>query len=95
MGLSPALASGAPPFPPDVPAARDAGPLSRRAIRGHAWAQRSLHTIFRKPSIRFTLGRARCIPPPFNLDSTTSLLALSMAPLPRGQPQARKTGYRI
>ena len=72
----------------------DTGFLSRWAIRGHSWAQRSLHTILRKPSIGFTWGHAQCITPPFNLASTTSLLPLSTTPLPMGVIGGGKV-YRV
>ena len=59
---------------------------------GQACAHRSLQTILRKANIGLTCERAQCIPAPFNLASTTSLLALSTAPLPMGQPCSRKVG---
>jgi hypothetical protein len=66
---------------------------SQAALCVHACSQRSLQAALRKTSSGLTLGRAHCMPAPLSRASTTSLLALSTLPLPRGQPAAAKAGY--
>ena len=57
-------------------------------IWGHASAQRSLQATVRSTTSGFTWGRAQRIPAriptPLSLTSTTSVVALSTLPLPRG-----------
>jgi hypothetical protein len=53
-------------------------------IWGHAAAQRSLHATVRSAPSGLTWVRAQRIPAPFRRAWTTSLLALSTLPRPRG-----------
>src|SRR5215213_6612702 len=61
----------------------------------HASSQRSLHSAPRSASIGSTCAGAQCIPGPLSRASTTSLFALSTAPLPIGRPAAAKSAYAI
>ena len=68
---------------------------SQLAISGQASSHRSLQAMFRKATMGSTFRRSQCIPAPFSLASTTSLLALSTIPLPMGYPAATNSAYLI
>jgi hypothetical protein len=53
-------------------------------MRGHTSAQRPLHATVRSATSGLTCARAQCMPLPFSRTSTTTLLALSVLPLPIG-----------
>src|SRR5258708_801368 len=59
---------------------------SRVLMRGQTSAQRLVHATVRSATSGLTCWRAQCIPLPFSRTSTTTLLALSVLPLPIGYP---------
>ena len=64
-------------------------------ISGQTSCHRPLQTTVRRATMGFTCSLAQCIPKPLSRASTTSLLALSTAPLPMGRPLARNSAYLI
>ena len=69
--------------------------LSLRLISGQASPHRPLQTSVRRANMGSTFFLAQCIPEPLSRASTTSLLALSTAPLPMGYPCAWNSAYLV
>ena len=69
--------------------------LILRLISGQTSSHRSLQTTVRRANIGSTFCLAQCIPGPLSRASTTSLLALSTAPLPMGYSWAWNSAYLI